>query len=62
MDQRGALVGAAILALGITRALVRGDAAAGEGIRREDEPLTYWGIVGAASVCLVLLLIVAWRA
>lgn len=62
MNKTWAIVVAVILALGITRALVRGDAAAGEGIRRQDEPLAYWGIIATATVGLVVLLVVAWRA
>ena len=39
----------------------RGNAAAGDGLSREDEPLAYWGIVGIAAVMLVVMLYIAWN-
>lgn len=62
MDQKWALIVATLLALCIARALVRGDAAAGEGIKRDESPIAYWGIIAAGLAGLVLLLAVAWRA
>jgi hypothetical protein len=61
MDRTSALIVAAILACGIMRALIRGDAAAGEGISRHHEPMAFWGIVSVAAVGLLVMLVIAWR-
>jgi len=53
---------ALLMAAGIVRTLIRGDAAAGEGLSREDEPLAFWGIVGIAAAALVVMLYIAWNA
>ncbi len=62
MGRGPALVVALLMAAGIVRALVRGDAAAGEGLSREDEPLAYWGIVGIAAAALIAMSYTAWNA
>ncbi|MEP9404549.1 hypothetical protein [Sphingomonas sp. VNH70] len=53
---------ALLMAAGIVRTLIRGNAAAGEGLSREDEPLAFWGVVGTAAVVLVVMLYIAWTA
>jgi len=62
MPAQFALIAAVVLALGTIRALVRGDAAAGEGISRQDDPLAYWFIVSLTSAAAILLAIVGLRA
>jgi hypothetical protein len=61
MGRGPALFVALLMAVGIARALIRGDAAAGEGLSREDEPLAYWGIIGIGSAVLVVMLYTAWN-
>ncbi len=62
MGRGPALFVALLMATGIVRALIKGDAAAGEGLSREDEPLAFWGIVGIAAAILVVILYLAWNA
>jgi len=62
MGRGPALFVALLMAAGIVRTLIRGDAAAGEGLSREDEPLAFWGIVGIAAAALVVMLYIAWNA
>lgn len=57
-----ALFVALLMAAGIVRTFIRGDAAAGEGLSREDEPLAFWGIIGIAAAVLVVTLYITWKA
>lgn len=60
MTRNDALIFAAILAASVVTMLLRGEAAAGEGLGRMTEPLGYWCIVAAASVSAVAMLVAAW--
>jgi hypothetical protein len=43
-------------------ALIKGDAAAGQGISREDERLAFWGLIFIYAALAIIMLYVAWRA
>lgn len=62
MGRGPALFIALLMAAGTVRALIRGDAAAGEGLSREDEPLAFWSIVGIAAAIMVVMLYLAAKA
>lgn len=47
---------------GIVIALIRGDAAAGEGLGREDEPMAFWGLISIYATFAMIMLYVAWHA
>lgn len=62
MHRAPALIFAGLAVAGIVVALIKGDAAAGEGISRENDPMAFWGLMFVYAALALIMLYIAWTA